>query len=1522
MDHAQFAPAPFDVLRAGAASTPFAWECLMRRMMPTNNVQPQLARGTNTSLRVLCAAWMASTALVTLAPVAGFAGDLIVDGQTITINSPQAFDIVLVGDNAPGRLDIVTGGTLTVSGDFAAGGQSDGADGVATITGGGVVTAQRVFVGADSSAVASGTLTISGSGSRLTSLADVYIGENGNSTSAMTVSDGANATVGGGLLVGARFLSTSTVAVTGSGSSVAVTSDIDVGQDGTGTLTVSNGGKVSGGALDIGRFLVGHGTVTVSGSGSKLTANGNVYVGNAGSGTLTIAAGGVVESTGTAFIGSNASASGTVTVSGSGSKLTTNAIGVGVFGTGTLNVSDRGEVDSGNIVVGGEVGSQGTLTVSGGGVVRSTSGITIASDTNSTGTLNIGAVAGQTAAAAGNVVGAGGGAATIAFGLGTGKIVFNHTDAALDFTANVSGNGDILALSGGTTLSGTVNLGSGRIRVDGGVLQIGGSTTAGTAYIGDAAGSSGTMTVSGSGSTLTTTNNLLVGFDGTGVLNVVNGGQVHDNGILSIGDSSTGRGTVTVSGSGSKLTTTSNAVVGTYGNGALNVSDGGEVVIANSPLTIAGYAAKLGTVTVSGSGSKLTADDVIVGQYGIANVAIADGGVVESNRRVFIGDFAGASGTLTVSGGGSKLTAASNIIVGNNGVGVLTVTDGGQVSAGQDVSIGDTAGSSGTVTVSGSGSTLIANGRVDVGDNGAGTLIVANGGQVSGDRLIIGSLTDGHGTVTVSGSGSKLTVGGPRYDFYVGGRGQGTLTIADGGVVETPGNAFIGAYTTSSGTVTVSGSGSKFTADFGFVVGLLGTGTLAVSNGGEARGGVLLIGGDGGSQGTVTVSGRGSKLTASGPTAVFVADGGTATLTVSNGGVVEAAGTISIAARGGVGTLNIGATAGGAAVAAGNVVGAGGSAANIEFGTGTGAIVFNHTDPNYAFNANISGSGTLSQLAGVTSLTGNLTGFTGTTNVSGGTLSVDTALSGPVNLLAGGTVGGTGTIDDLIVSAGGTLAPGSVVNPLGTLTVTNPLTFAAGSFYSVRLSGETNSFTLANSTADLGGATVKAVFGNTGYVSLTQSYKIFTATGGLTGTFAPVVSSNLANLTPTLSYDANDVFLNLAFGYPTGLNGNQQAVANALTTVFNATGVVPLAWVALDAKGLSQAAGETATGSQQSAFDAMNRFMDLMNDPGAGSRGEEVVSGSPTMAYAGAGRPADAMAAITKAAYKAPPAAVFVPSWKVWAAGFGGSEITDGSAVAGSSKVTSSIYGAAAGADYRLAPDWTAGFALAGGGSSFKVTGSGDGSADLFQAGGFVRHTHGAAYVSASLAYGFQSVTTRRAVLADQLQAKFDTNTVSERIEGGWRLFAPVLGGVGVTPYAAAQVTTTWLPAYAESVLSGAGTFALNYGSKSVTDTQSELGFRTDRSYALVDGAVLTLRGRAAWAHDFNPNRSASATFQALPLASFVVNGAAQASDAALTTASAEVAWASGWSAGLTFDGRFSDVTRSYAGKAVVRRAW
>ena len=289
-----------------------------------------------------------------------------------------------------------------------------------------------------------------------------------------------------------------------------------------------------------------------------------------------------------------------------------------------------------------------------------------------------------------------------------------------------------------------------------------------------------------------------------------------------------------------------------------------------------------------------------------------------------------------------------------------------------------------------------------------------------------------------------------------------------------------------------------------------------------------------------------------------------------------------------------------------------------------------------------------------------------------------------------------------------------------------------------------------------------------------------------------------------------------------------------------------------------------------------------------------------------------------KAPLKAEP---FCARWGVWAAGYGGSQSVSGDNVLGSNKTTSSVFGSAVGADYRFSPNTVAGFALAGGGTHFSVANGGSGNSDLFQAGAYLKHTQGAAFIAAALAYGWQDVTTNRTVTVagiDSLRARFNTNAVSGRLEGGYKV-ATAAGDI--TPYAAAQFTTYRLPTYAEQAAFGAGTFALGYSGKDVTASRSELGLRSEKAIAYAD-STLMLRGRLAWAHDFNTDRNVQATFLALPGASFVVNGANPAADTALTTISAEMLWRNGWSASATADAQLSDTTHSYSGKGVVRYSW
>jgi uncharacterized protein with beta-barrel porin domain len=508
------------------------------------------------------------------------------------------------------------------------------------------------------------------------------------------------------------------------------------------------------------------------------------------------------------------------------------------------------------------------------------------------------------------------------------------------------------------------------------------------------------------------------------------------------------------------------------------------------------------------------------------------------------------------------------------------------------------------------------------------------------------------------------------------------------------------------------------------------------------------------------------------------------------------------------------------------------------------------------------------------------------------------------------------------------------------MAVTNGIFFHSGATYLVQISPSAASSANVTGDATLAG-TVRAQFTPGSYVA--RSYNILSTTAGLNGTTFNALTTNglPAGFTSHLSYTSNNVLLNLeaVLGIPTGssavgaaaLQGNQLNVANTINGFFNNGGTLPPAFVNLFGltgaplgTALTQLSGETATASQQSTFNAMTQFMGVMTDPFMAGRGEVAAGAVSAASYAEVSEGGNGVRDAYGMFNKAPMGQAYDSRWSVWAAGFGGSQTTDGNAAIGSNNATSRIFGTAAGADYRLSPFTIAGFALAGGGTNFSVANGGSGRSDLFQAGAYLRHNVGAAYISAALAYGWQDITTDRTVTAsgiDRLRAEFNANAFSGRIESGYRLVSAWMGGLGLTPYAAGQFTTFDRPAYTESVVAGSNAFALAYGAKSVTDSRSELGVRTDRSFAMPDG-VFTLRGRAAWAHDFNPDRSLAATFQALPGASIVVNGAAQASNSALTTASAEMKWLNGWSTAATFEGEFSDVTRSYAGKGVVRYTW
>lgn len=354
--------------------------------------------------------------------------------------------------------------------------------------------------------------------------------------------------------------------------------------------------------------------------------------------------------------------------------------------------------------------------------------------------------------------------------------------------------------------------------------------------------------------------------------------------------------------------------------------------------------------------------------------------------------------------------------------------------------------------------------------------------------------------------------------------------------------------------------------------------------------------------------------------------------------------------------------------------------------------------------------------------------------------------------------------------------------------------------------------------------------------------------------------------------------------------------------------------------GMQQAfGGASQTETAQATFLAMTQFTQTLLDPAIDGRTLGPAGFDAELAaYADIGNDRT-HGGIAREAYGAiyGRPSLTAPQLSVWAASFGGSQMSTG----GSGSASRS-FGTVAGADYALSPQTRIGFALAGGGTGFANNFS-SGRADLFQAGAVIRHTEGSAYVATALAYGWQAITSDYQVTpagTSQLNAVTNANAYSGRLEGGYRFATPWLG---VTPYAAAQITTFSLPSSNSMQQPGpTNAFSTAPGSDSFTDSRTELGLRTSTSFALLPGSMTNLRGRLAWAHDFSAGQSIPAAFQAQPGQGLIPGSTALAPNAALAGFAIELRDLSGWSATANFDSEVSSLMRSYTGKAQLRYAW
>jgi T5SS/PEP-CTERM-associated repeat protein len=170
---------------------------------------------------------------------------------------------------------------------------------------------------------------------------------------------------------------------------------------------------------------------------------------------------------------------------------------------------------------------------------------------------------------------------------------------------------------------------------------------------------------------------------------------------------------------------------------------------------------------------------------------------------------------------------------------------------------------------------------------GDGTLSISDGAKAinTGAYFFIGYQSSSTGVVTVDGSGSSLESYGTS-SFHVGSSGHGSLVITNGGTVYSAAGPLIAAESGGTGSVIIDGTGSSFTSGgICWVGGGNGTGVISITGGGSAVASDFRIQGPTGQPSIVTVDGSGSTLQANGTNGLLVlgSTGEGGMLTVRNG---------------------------------------------------------------------------------------------------------------------------------------------------------------------------------------------------------------------------------------------------------------------------------------------------------------------------------------------------------------------------------------------------------------------------------------------------------------------------------------------------------------------------------------------------------------------------------------------------------------------------------------------------------------
>ena len=343
--------------------------------------------------------------------------------------------------------------------------------------------------------------------------------------------------------------------------------------------------------------------------------------------------------------------------------------------------------------------------------------------------------------------------------LSTSSDAFIAFDVGSDGDATVSGTDSqwlMRRLDVGRSSTGTLSVEAG------GLVRTTATSLSGDVVLGSLAGGDGKVAVFGSGgaaSLLDVDDNLYVGDVDMGVLNVgldlddtADGtGALQVDGFLYIGDEvgNTAENKVVVAGTNATANVGGVVRAGNGGRGTLEIKNGANFTAAF--VRVGEAATGDGTLLVDGPGSQLIATagsaNSIIGTNGLGGATVSDGALFQ-NDMLWVGYQGSADGTLLIDNAtvnaGTGNTTNNDLIIGGRtdgagGTGAVTVQNGGLLTSAVQTVVGGNATGVGSLTVTGIGSLLdnfdngpggASNGILRIGQNGAGTADVLDGGRI------------------------------------------------------------------------------------------------------------------------------------------------------------------------------------------------------------------------------------------------------------------------------------------------------------------------------------------------------------------------------------------------------------------------------------------------------------------------------------------------------------------------------------------------------------------------------------------------------------------------------------------------------------------------------------------------------------------------------------------------------------------------------------------------------------------------